>query len=266
MIKSFVFDGVNSQDRNLIITGSTTSRSLIPSKTLLKSQRNGFRMARNQYGSSYDNDLIVSISVMKNPCKETNQTDLYFTPTEISNLMAWLTSPIGEKSLTCVGEAGTIIFYGGFTDIEPDVVNGKLVGLNLTFECNAPYGYYPVTEYTLSFGDKGGIFSISNNSDEKYIPLYPVIKITPTYTGSITLTNTETREKISLEGQVGNVITIDNRSMIITNAARNIDAGWGDKGSIYWVSLKYGSTTFSVDAACLMKWYVERPRKVGDFI
>jgi hypothetical protein len=91
----------------------------------------------------------------------------------------------------CV-DYSNIIFYAKCTSLEKFIVDGEVLGYNVTFTTNAPYGY--TLEQTFNINATQTVYStiITNTSDEIDVPLYPKLEITMLESGGFSIKNENT--------------------------------------------------------------------------
>lgn len=69
----FEFDGHNSSEYGIIITGITDNDNL-ESRSLQLGEKNRYRARENHFGTVYGDNYSFTLSIMKNPCHNTNVT------------------------------------------------------------------------------------------------------------------------------------------------------------------------------------------------
>ena len=159
-------------------------------------------------------------------------------------------------------------YFGVFSDVSAQVIDGNVVGFNCTFATNSPFAWTHVIEQTV---DGSATFTV--NSAEKYREIYPLIEISPTVDGS-----SATRSKVKIVNGVdggemelnllqGSPTTLDSRRSIIKDATGLVsftDLGISDVDYIYWPKLYHGENTITITGGTATIKYRE-PRKVGDY-
>ena len=105
------------------------------------SVKNNHSSIRYKTSTSYENVYTTYIEIMKNPCRK-NQDELYHQNEEISALTMWLNRHgyYKFKPLSSTDDFSSIHYYGSF-NVKEKVINNMVVGLCLSFEGNAPYGF-----------------------------------------------------------------------------------------------------------------------------
>lgn len=178
--KSFVFDGVSLlQDYGYILAEfeEKSEIALALARTLDKGTTNKYKAQYDVYGVTYDSELVLPISIIKNIC-DPAVTDLKFSREDIRQLASWTTSKQTPAWLYFEDEeehADSVRYRGMFTDIQPFVA-GEIVGVTLTFTCTSSYAYtHEITETVTVNGEE--TLTINNTSDEWEDYVYPVIRV-----------------------------------------------------------------------------------------
>lgn len=177
MITDFVFDSTRlstlgytvvrfdgSQD-GTIDTDSDISFNHI---SLMNGKRQPF------INSVYESPLVFEFYISKDYCDPS--TSLNISVREMADLKRWLIRPT-VCNLTIPNAEYSGIYWKGSFNVEEYVFGDKRIGAHLTFECNAPYGYYdPVyMEGTLAANE---VLTFNDISDEiGYICPYVHIKM-----------------------------------------------------------------------------------------
>ena len=133
--------------------------------------------------SKYDNALVATMSV----CKSPDADSVIISRTEAATIKRWLSAPTPEElRFEGVDEYEGISWYGSF-NVEEVHLDGDCVGFNLTFTCNAPFGYYDEVVLTGSVS-AGDSITINDVSDEEgYI--YPDMMVKLGSAGDLIITN-----------------------------------------------------------------------------
>lgn len=117
-------------------------------RTIEKSQPNAARERPNHY-TTFRNDVLVHhFLIIKDPDFYGDPYKLRLTDKDIHRLKSWLfsTKTPTELILPMDDEEIDVSYFGVFTDVQYYVpVQKSCYGLKLTFTCNAPYGFSPVT-------------------------------------------------------------------------------------------------------------------------
>lgn len=159
-------------------------------------------------------------------------------------------------------------YFGVFSDVQAQVIDGDVVGFNCTFTTDSPFAW---THEIHQVVDGSATFTV--NSAEKYREIYPLIEISPTKDDS---SSTRSKVKISNSVDGGEIklnllqkspTILDSRRSIIKDATGLVsftDLGISDVDYIYWPKLYNGENTITITGGTATIKYRE-PRKVGDY-
>ena len=118
----------------------------------------------NLYSSTYDSAYSITFQIGKNPYNISCQEDLHFSPIEASEIQAWLCQD--EYCKFRIQQDGYEKIYWNATFSSKQIlVNGRIVGLELTLFTDAPYAYLDEIEINETV-IKNKSFFIDNFSDE----------------------------------------------------------------------------------------------------
>ena len=113
-----------------------------------KAAQTSAREVPNHYATYRDAVLVHHFLIIKDPDLYESSFDLRLTDKDIHILKSWLfsTTMPTELILPIDDEEIQVSYFGVFTDVEYFIpVQKSCFGLALTFTCNAPYGFSPVT-------------------------------------------------------------------------------------------------------------------------
>lgn len=159
-------------------------------------------------------------------------------------------------------------YFGVFSDVQAQVIDGNVVGFNCTFTTDSPFAWTHQITQTV---DGSATFTI--NSAEKYREIYPLIEITPTKDDTsstrskVKISNSVDGGEIKLNLMQGSPTVLDSRRSIIKDATGIVsfaDLGISDMDYIYWPKLYHGENTITITGGTATITYRE-PRKVGDY-
>jgi len=130
-------------------------------RTIDKATQNAAREVPNHY-TTYRNDVLTHhFLIIKDPDLFSSSYDLRLTEKDIHILKSWLFSTTlpAELILPMDDEEINISYFGVFTEVQYFMpVQKTCFGLQLTFTCNAPYGFSPLTSkrYYITGSDVSG--------------------------------------------------------------------------------------------------------------
>lgn len=163
-------------------------------------------------------------------------------------------------------------YYGVFSDIQPQVINGDVAGFTATFTTDSPFAWTHEITKTIT----NGSISFGVNSAERYREVYPIIQVTstesqPPLRSDFRLTFTHENgesHSIDLSLRTDDTTTIDSGRSIIKDHSGLVsfsDLGITDADYIYWPSLKNGTNTVILTGTGTATITYREPRKVGDY-
>lgn len=163
----------------------------------------------------YDEVFTANISI----CKPDGAT---VTTGEYRYIMHWLNQKQYKKLRILADELVGICFYGTF-NIEKVEHLGRIVGFNLEFTSNAPFGYGDQMQDSFSLTANSSHI-IDDNSDEFGDIPFDSLVITCGDSGDLELTNAfDNRTTVIKNCTVGEVITINGKTMTVTSSLnRNV--------------------------------------------
>lgn len=175
----------------------------------------------NEYintGYTYSDTFTVEFQVIKTGC---SVVDEYITDVELNKLMRWL-----NRKKYCVfrpiyaDDNFMNIYYKGFFNIKLIKSGKDVIGLDLTFVSNAPFGFMNPTTYTYEFKNQKDKFIIHDISDEVGM-LYCETKIKCLEAGDLKISNTldPDNDIIIKNCAVNEVISLHGKTKIIETSS-----------------------------------------------
>lgn len=156
-------------------------------------------------------------------CKKADSpTDAIITLDELSKLMKWLTvSRFKEFILIDKYNSGyqNIKYKGSFT-AQKVQIGGAIVGLELTFTSNAPYGFGDPVTVKNSGSSANWSFSTSVEGDQEGYVYPDSLTFTASGAGNLTISNSKDSKSMYVANCVSDeVITADCKSKIISTSS-----------------------------------------------
>lgn len=266
---NFKFNGRVSDEFDIILCKIDEVSSGM-SREIIKSEKTKYRAKSNHFGTKYSDDLVFNMTVMKNPCG-TKQADMRFTSSEIRAINAWLTSPQYPQSLKIFSDyyQEDIEYFAIINDVTTES-EGYVYELTFSVTCDTPFGWS--TKYIKNITSTSAgttAVTIYNTSDEYEGYVYPVIEVTPTQKGTISIESVTEKRTLSFTGLKNNKIIIDSEKRKFLNSANTLvtfqSIGIDDVDQIYLPKLLYGKNVWNVKGDANITITYREPRKVGVF-
>lgn len=210
----FEYDGQLLSDYGFIIcdfgdgagTETVSVGSPLNLNTIQMPHLNKFKVMSTQYGEAYSVTFQIAKTEDLNAAADTLFLDEY----ELSRLIRWLNRKEFHKfkAIYADGEHAKTYYMGTF-NVQTICLRGNVIGLELTLQTNAPFGYYEPVEYEMTLSDTADGCTICDTSDEiGYI--YPdIVEIECLGSGDLTVSNSnDTRQTIIRNCAKGEVITL----------------------------------------------------------
>lgn len=278
---SFIFNGVNSLDHNVVIGWIDSSEADVSTNGLNREIKKTTRPKRlRDYVYATENTDTITFTF----CIVSMNGEEIPRPQSIK-INRWLTSsPLPQLLQFNDCDTYPLYYYAICTQIKDIVADGRLVGKEIKFETNSPFAFSAKTEKTFEV-DGSMDFSIYNSADTYDDIYYPSITI-ETKSDTIVIENMtdqksvtlQTRE-ISSDHEGNRLLKMDSEKMILLDkdnclipAAR---IGWNESyrsyvsslddymDNIYWPRLLRGMNKLKVTGSCILRLEYEYPRKAG---
>lgn len=171
-------------------------------------------------GTQYEECIEASFDICKDP---SSHDDMRITDNEYRDLMRWLNrnqfckfSVIDDENIEMEPR-----YYNASFNIEKYKIDDILYGLSLSMITDAPFGYGAEKISRFKIEDTSKPYVLIDTSDE-IGHTYPSVKIKCNAEGTLLITNDKENCTMEIKGcRVGEVITIDGNSLIITSTARH---------------------------------------------
>ena len=271
MIVDFEYAGERLSEHGLIIAsvdGSSGSDTLEWANQL-ESQTIRNRNSGKSYttSTSYSDDYTLTFQAVKYSCKTGNIG--YISDTEWRYLERWLNrkdnlrlTPISDNEEFCGYH-----FYGNF-NISPIKIGADIIGTEITFNSNAPYGFGD----TVSIDATSTSLEVYSTSDE--LGVLPVkMTIKPSKNGNLTITNSLMNEyepqkaTTIIKNCIANeTISLDSEHLIISSSNSSHSRLYNDFNYVYpqlYTDYADQVNKFTFSMQCEVHMEFKPIRKVG---
>lgn len=223
----FIYDGIKLSDTGYMICqfgssgGTTTSTAgstiTFNSVSMYNGQRNELTSAK------YSEPFTATFSICK---KADSSNELVISAAECASLMHWLNRK-DYHSFTLIDKYDQFyngVHYMGSFNVERITVGGCLIGLQLTFTSDSPYGYGNQVTINENLQSSEDSFSVNVKSDQIGF-LYPdEVVITLNGAGNLTIGNqADTKSMYIANCTTGQIITADCIHKVITTSLASHD-------------------------------------------
>lgn len=220
----FQFDGKYLSDYNCIICSFDDGKS--PTTISMGSEISFTKtpVLNGKYfmitEAKYDSCIEVEFSICKDPDTISDYEDKFFTVSEQRNIMRWLNrTEMCEFSI--IDDEYNGITYEGSFNVDKIELNGKVIGMNLRFTSNRPFGFADRITYNFVISSNNGKYAISDASDE-IGHIYPTMIINLSSSGDLKITNSFDGTQTIIKNCVsGEQITFDNMVIETTNVSHS---------------------------------------------
>lgn len=200
----FIFDGERLSDKGYMICYDGVNEEELPvSSMVYDTIKASLSDVVHKVAHNYEENYTRTFAIMKSPC---DNNDYYLTESNISALTRWLVRKQYKVFRYIDDDATTphTIWYKTQNTINKIYYGDKVVGLNITVNTNAPYGF--ANETSVTWSDTSKTISVSTD-EEGYI--YPNITITCLAAGNLTIKNSRESRTTQINNVIANeIITI----------------------------------------------------------
>lgn len=215
---------------------------------------------QRKVSASYDDPEDITLQFCKNNCNDVN--DRTFSEEEIRDIAKWLNRESPEVFKPIYDKIYSGTYFKGFFNISKKILGKDVIGFEVTFSPNAPYGF---CDYKKSADlSASGTISINTDSD-KIGYIYPNISITCKQAGDLTLTNTTTGEKTIIKNCSQNEIITISETKVITSSMAHSTLSMDFNYVHPRLKTSYSSdlNIFSTSLPCTITFSYKSIRKVG---
>lgn len=185
MITDFIFDGRTLSSFGYILVMENTDEAIDVSQITFSEIKGARNDRLYRAGYKYEQPYSGTYTIIKNFCENGTNPDM--TDEDISEMTRWLCRK-QYKWFRFIDTDNNDIWYKGYFTVQKKEIGDSVVGLNITFHSNAPYGFSQeiVSSYTVD--EENSEFKLFINSDEEgYI--YPDVEVKLLQGGTFRLRN-----------------------------------------------------------------------------
>lgn len=158
--------------------------------------KNNNLSVHSKTSSIYENVYTTTFEIMKNPCNK-NVDNLYMTIDESRHIVKWLNQKTDNKFVPIDNKntSSMVMYFGTMKNVTEIMWADKIVGLSVTFNSNAPYGFGDEIITSAIIANPGETFEIYGDGDE-IGTIYPQVKIRIFADGDLSLINSATHKEV----------------------------------------------------------------------
>lgn len=198
------FDGSGDESRTL--GGNLTFNSV----------QNNNSFIQHKVSSTYDGTYSPDVfSVCKINCGDPE--DSYWSQDEIRTFTKWLNRESYEKFRPIYDKVYSGVYFKGYFNVSAHEFGGVVIGLDLTFVTNAPYGFAEEIKVSNQTVASGGSITVNTSSDKAgYI--YPKMTVKCTSVGNLEIKDSEGRKTIIKSCSTNETLTFSGETKVITTS------------------------------------------------
>lgn len=167
--RSFIFDGVPSEEFNLVIAnvgGKNQSPGVVGSKLDIQEDRTPWRSRAIHYGTVGNDPLsfLIVFSIAKDHS--------YFDRYDIARIAKWLTNHQQYKKLViCQSDAESVYYNCIITELTQIEAGGKTIGFEAVVTCDSPFAYRIAPDTIIECtGEASVMYRCLSNTNDYYRP------------------------------------------------------------------------------------------------
>ena len=210
-LKNFEYAGRRLTDFNCMLCSfddvglETVSIGTDISFTSIKNRNSSIE---KRISADYGEDLYSNIIyICKNNCDDSSNS--YFSQQEQREIIKWLNRPEYYK-FKPIYDVDSNLYYMGSFNLKAEKYGDNVIGFELTFIANAPFGFAEKDILSFSIGSSNTTISLNSDSDDVTKPIYPTVTITCKQAGTLTITNKRDNSQTILKNlSLNEVITLD---------------------------------------------------------
>ena len=159
---------------------------------------------RNDFGAKYT-DVARPVVTFVEPGGSN------ISPYKVRNVMRWLTGSKDVSFMDICDEDGVSVcaYIGRFTDVKLQKLDARTIGIVAYFTSISPFAYSDIKEVKFNVTEDGTSFSLDNDTDDIYNPLYP----------SVVFAN---RQPVDIENPNKVMLSLQNKTMKNETTFKNL--------------------------------------------
>lgn len=173
------------------------------------------RKISHNYEDSYTSEPI---QIIKYNCNTRNNEP--FCEDDIREFQKWLCRKSYEKMRPIENGAYNGTYFNGFFNVKALIFGSSVLGLELTFNTNAPYGFYDNEPIVTTLAANESINIITTSDEIGYI--YPYLKLTILADGDLKITNQEQKSTVVKGCKKNEILTFSGANKIITSSSHSL--------------------------------------------
>lgn len=261
MITDFIFDGRSLSSFGYMLVFENTEEQIDVSKIEYETIKGARNDRSYNVGYNYSENYLGTYKIIKAFCDDPDNQNV--TDEEISELTRWLCRKQYKwfRFVDDNTDNNDEIWYKAYIQVQKDYIGANVIGMTLTINTNAPYGFSRIVEHEYNTST----FAVSVNTDEEgYI--YPDVVIELNQGGTLNLTNSYEDRTTTLKNCVaGEIITLKGYDLQQIDSTKNHDYVRDFNYKFPRLCAEYNKTTnvFSVNLDCTITMQYREVRKVG---
>lgn len=215
-------------------------------------------------GAQYSEKLKPTITLVKDPSNQNDNSTKYFTEHECRFILRELTGFNGYKWMQIDHDSldELLFYYVRITGVRYQKINQYVYGITLDLECDSPFAWSQEFYYSYSINNNETLI-FYNTSDDLYNYLYPIVTISSsTYIPNLTITNIDDNNRSTeLTNVAANtIITMDCKNEILSIPGNTYPL---NNFNMKWMRLVNGENKFISNANINISFRYRVARKVG---
>lgn len=261
LARSFIFDGIASEEFNLVIANignSNQDSGVVGSELKIIEDRIPRRYRAIHYGTIGNEPL--SFPIVFSVAKDNTCLDRY----DIARVSAWLTCHKQYKKLVIdQTDLGSIYYNCIITGLKQIEIGGKTVGFEAIITCDSPFAYRIVSDTIIECADSlTTTYHCLSNVNDYYWP----DMIIKTSAAELTISNDTDGTTFTLSGMPSGqkTITINGESLIMESSdGTNLYDCWNVGMPKYSLRALRGYNQLTITGACTITIKNEFPWNIG---